>query len=108
MRDPFAFTFMFILTSNLGRTQSRPAIGFEQVAGKERPRKPEQVVRSTFRPELSNRLDAIVAFNPPSIGDVAKIPSGAGRVLENGLSHVKKSHKMVLTTPNQFFNFSQL
>jgi ATP-dependent Clp protease ATP-binding subunit ClpA len=57
----------------LGQTRSRPAIGFGQVAGDERPPNPEQAVRSAFRPEFFNRLDAVVAFNPLSSGDVAKI-----------------------------------
>ena len=48
-------------------------MGFGQVAGVEPPPNPEQAVRSAFRPEFFNRLDAIVAFNPLSSGDVAKI-----------------------------------
>jgi ATP-dependent Clp protease ATP-binding subunit ClpA len=57
----------------LGQTRSRPAIGFGQVAGVEPPPNPEQAVRSSFRPEFFNRLDAVVAFNPLSNTDVAKI-----------------------------------
>jgi ATP-dependent Clp protease ATP-binding subunit ClpA len=72
-RTADASNALFILTSNLGQTRSRPAIGFGQVAGDERPPNPEQAVRSAFRPEFFNRLDAVVAFNPLSSGDVAKI-----------------------------------
>ena len=72
-RTADASNALFILTSNLGQTRSRPAIGFGQVAGDEPPPNPEQAVRSAFRPEFFNRLDAVVAFNPLSSGDVAKI-----------------------------------
>jgi len=72
-RTADASNALFILTSNLGQTRSRPAIGFGQVAGEEPPPNPEQAVRSAFRPEFFNRLDAVVAFNPLSSGDVAKI-----------------------------------
>jgi len=72
-RTADASNALFILTSNLGQTRSRPAIGFGQVAGVEPPPNPEQAVRSSFRPEFFNRLDAVVAFNPLSNTDVAKI-----------------------------------
>ncbi|MEI6073979.1 MAG: ATP-dependent Clp protease ATP-binding subunit [Verrucomicrobiota bacterium] len=72
-RTADASNALFILTSNLGQTRSRPAIGFGQAAGVEPPANPEQSVRSAFRPEFFNRLDAVVAFNPLSSGDVAKI-----------------------------------
>jgi len=72
-RTADASNALFILTSNLGQTRSRPAIGFGQVAGVEPPPNPEQAVRSAFRPEFFNRLDAVVAFNPLSNGDVEKI-----------------------------------
>jgi ATP-dependent Clp protease ATP-binding subunit ClpA len=48
-------------------------MGFGQVAGDEPPPNPEHAVRSAFRPEFFNRLDAVVAFNRLSSGDVAKI-----------------------------------
>ena len=57
-RTADASNALFILTSNLGQTRSRPAIGFGQVAGEEPPPNPEQAVRSAFRPEFFNRLDA--------------------------------------------------
>ena len=72
-RTADASNALFILTSNLGQTRSRPAMGFGQVAGDEPPPNPEHAVRSAFRPEFFNRLDAVVAFNRLSSGDVAKI-----------------------------------
>jgi ATP-dependent Clp protease ATP-binding subunit ClpA len=72
-RTADASNALFILTSNLDQTRSRPAIGFGQVARDEPPPNPEQAVRSAFRPEFFNRIDAVVAFNPLSSGDVAKI-----------------------------------
>jgi len=72
-RTADASNALFILTSNLGQTRSRPAIGFGQVAGEEPPPNPEQAVRSAFRPEFFNRLDAVIAFNPLSNDDMAKI-----------------------------------
>ena len=72
-RTADASNALFILTSNLGQTRSRLAIGFGQVAGDEPSPNPEQAVRSAFRPEFFNRLDAVIAFNPLSSNDVAKI-----------------------------------
>lgn len=72
-RTADASNALFILTSNLGQTRSRPAIGFGQVAGDEPQPNPEQAVRRAFRPEFFNRLDAVIAFNPLSSADVAKI-----------------------------------
>ena len=72
-RTADASNALFILTSNLGQTRSRPAIGFGQTAGEEPSPNPEQAVRSAFRPEFFNRLDAVIAFNPLSNEDMAKI-----------------------------------
>ena len=72
-RTADASNALFILTSNLGRAQSRPAIGFGQAAGAGSAAIPEAAVRAAFRPEFFNRLDAVVAFNPLSDDDMAKI-----------------------------------
>ena len=72
-RTADASNALFILTSNLGQPQSRLAIGFGHVAGDDLPPNPELAVRSAFRPEFFNRFDAVVAFNPLSNEDMAKI-----------------------------------
>ena len=72
-RTADASNALFILTSNLGQTRSRPAIGFGQTAGEDPAPNPEQAVRSAFRPEFFNRLDAVIAFNPLSNDDMSKI-----------------------------------
>ena len=72
-RTADASNALFILTSNLGQARSRPAIGFGQTSGEEPAPNPEQTVRSAFRPEFFNRLDAVIVFNPLSNDDMTKI-----------------------------------
>jgi len=64
---------LFILTSNLGQTRARPAIGFGQPTSGGAAQTAEDAVRRAFRPEFFNRLDAVIAFNPLSNEDMAKI-----------------------------------
>ncbi|MBI2949048.1 MAG: ATP-dependent Clp protease ATP-binding subunit [Verrucomicrobia bacterium] len=72
-RTADASNALFIITSNVGQTRSRPAIGFGQRVGDEQPPSLEAAVRNAFRPEFFNRLDAVVAFNPLSADDLEKI-----------------------------------
>lgn len=74
-RTADASNALFILTSNLGQAQARPrpAIGFARQKEDAPAQTPEDAVRSALRPELFNRLDAVVAFNPLSGDDMAKI-----------------------------------
>jgi len=64
---------LFILTSNLGQTKTPPAIGFREPAQKSAAPNYEDAVRRAFRPELVNRLDAIIAFNALSDSDLRQI-----------------------------------
>ena len=72
-RTADATNALFILTSNLGQTRARPAIGFGQPTGDAPAQTPEDAVRSAFRPEFFNRLDAVIAFSPLSNEDMARI-----------------------------------
>jgi ATP-dependent Clp protease ATP-binding subunit ClpC len=72
-RTADATNALFILTSNLGQTRARPAIGFGQPTDDAPAQTPEDAVRHSFRPEFFNRLDAVIAFNPLSSQDMAKI-----------------------------------
>ena len=72
-RTADATNALFILTSNLGQTRTRPPIGFGQPTAEAPAQTPEDAVRHSFRPEFFNRLDAVIAFNPLSDGDMAKI-----------------------------------
>jgi len=72
-RTADASNALFILTSNLGQTRSRPAIGFGQESGEAMPQSSESSVRGAFRPEFFNRLDAVITFNLLSSDDTAKI-----------------------------------
>lgn len=72
-RTADASNALFILTSNLGQTQARPAIGFGQPTSDAPTQIPDDAVRRAFRPEFFNRLDAVIAFNPLSNDDMAKI-----------------------------------
>lgn len=72
-RTADATNALFILTSNLGQTRARPAIGFGQPTGDAPAQTSEDAVRHAFRPEFFNRLDAVIAFNPLSNDDMARI-----------------------------------
>ena len=72
-RTADASNALFILTSNLGQTRARPPIGFGQPTNDDAMQTPEAAVRSALRPEFFNRLDAVIAFNPLSNDDLAKI-----------------------------------
>lgn len=74
-RTADASNALFVLTSNLGQTQTRerPAIGFGQPTSDAPMQNPEDAVRGALRPEFFNRLDAVVAFNPLSKNDMARI-----------------------------------
>ncbi len=61
-------TTIMVMTSNLGAGEA-PPVGFGA-----RPRESfERAVRDHFRPELVNRLDAIVSFRPLDPSDLARI-----------------------------------
>jgi len=64
---------LFILTSNLGQTKTPPAIGFGERTQKSAAPSYDDAVRRAFRPELVNRLDAIIAFNALSDSDLRQI-----------------------------------
>ena len=72
-RTADATNALFFLTSNLGQTRARPAIGFGQPTAGESQQGVEEAVRSAFRPEFFNRLDAVIAFNPLADDDMARI-----------------------------------
>ena len=85
-RTADASNALFILTSNLGQTRARPAIGFGQPTNDDAMQTPEAAVRSALRPEFFNRLDAVVAFNPLCNDDVAKIADSMLAQIKDRLS----------------------
>jgi ATP-dependent Clp protease ATP-binding subunit ClpC len=71
---------VIIMTSNLGNEQfQRPALGFVPAAKptqseKERQKaEVEKSLRQTFRPELLNRIDEIIVFDPLTEDDLKQI-----------------------------------
>jgi ATP-dependent Clp protease ATP-binding subunit ClpC len=71
---------VIIMTSNLGNEQfNRPALGFVPAAKptqseKERQKaEVEKSLRQTFRPELLNRIDEIIVFDPLTEDDLKQI-----------------------------------
>jgi ATP-dependent Clp protease ATP-binding subunit ClpC len=71
---------VIIMTSNLGNEQfQRPALGFVPAAKPTQSEKDrqnaevERALRQTFRPELLNRIDEIIVFDPLTEEDLKQI-----------------------------------
>jgi len=95
---------VILLTTNLGaRAYDRASVGFGADRDTDRPTNPTEAViaevRRTLPPELFNRLDEVVVFNPlglEQIVDIArKVLDGAlQRLAERGI-HVEADHEVV-------------
>lgn len=62
---------VIIMTTNIGAGEKSTALGFGEGNGKNSPK--ERAVEKAFRPELLNRIDEIIVFNPLSEEDIRKI-----------------------------------
>jgi ATP-dependent Clp protease ATP-binding subunit ClpC len=75
-RTAYFHNAILILTSNLGAAGRRAPVGFERSVPADGTYY-EKVVEKTFRPELVNRLDRIVAFRALGPSEVATIARSA-------------------------------
>jgi ATP-dependent Clp protease ATP-binding subunit ClpC len=83
---------VIVLTSNLGTENLSRQVGFTAGAGTQRSTRVaavQEALSRFFRPELCNRLDATVVFDPLSVDDLAavarlELAALAGRLLMSG------------------------